>query len=243
MLKQKLLAVVLLALCGGSSSIAQAETFIGSYLARSCDATGTVCISMECDANGCKNLDPVPDNCKLDGQSLVCALPTVSQEEQPLLYTAPPVSNSTPLVSKPDSRMAQITRLLKARMAQWKAAKITNYSYTLQYAGFLSPDATTPIKIVVKNGKVVSALTESLSSEADSPVPVDATARALTVEQLFAKIQDAIKSKVAKIEVKYGASGMPVSIYVDVSTAMADDETAITATNFVPVKASRTLLK
>ena len=74
-------------------------------------------------------------------------------------------------------------------------------------------------------------------------MPVDATSRALTVEQLFAKIQDAIKSNAAKIEVKYGASGMPVSIYVDVSTAMADDEMAITATNFDPVKASRTLLK
>ena len=57
-----------------------------------------------------------------------------------------------------------------------------------------------------------------------------------TVPRLFKKIQDAIDDDVANLNVSYGRRGVPTSIYIDRSQAIADEETGYTVKKFTRLK-------
>ena len=180
------------------------------------------------------------------------ALPPTVPEEG---YISTPKPKAPISASQPDPRMKQIANKLKQQMNQWKimqqTMRVSGYTYTLQYSGFIAPAGATPINITVANGKVVSAITEDLNATGNTDaIPtamINATDRALTVDQLFSKIQDAINAKSAKINVKYNSKwGFPTSIFVDTDTRIADEEIALKATEFSPTKKTptpKTLLK
>ena len=96
--------------------------------------------------------------------------------------------------------------------------------------------------ITVNNGKIVSAVAESLMVEIKddgsetTPKMMDVSDRAMTVDQLFNEIKQAIDNKAASVNVKYDASwGYPRSIYIDLDTRMADEEIALTSTALKPI--------
>lgn len=195
-------------------------------------------------------------NWELTSKTLVSSEVITPKPEEKTCITAIPYSSESPInTSQPDPRMKQIANQLKKQMNQWKtmqkAMQVSGYTYTLQYSGFIAPAGATPIKITVANGKVVSAITEDLNATGNTDaIPtamINATDRALTVDQLFSKIQDAINAKSAKINVKYNSKwGFPTSIFVDADTRIADEEIALKATEFSPTKKAptpKTLLK
>lgn len=136
--------------------------------------------------------------------------------------------------NKPDPRMAHIKLAYQKNLQKWKQQGLTSYRYTLQHSCFCLPTLTTPINITVVNKIVTSASTENLRTNirpdgTESPVTlISAIDRALTIEQLFARVKSAIDSGAAQIDIKYDPKlGYPTSIYIDQSTLLADDEIAL----------------
>lgn len=171
-----------------------------------------------------------------EGIYCVSENPPVVVAPEPINSPAPPIGN------KPDPKMPQIKRRYEANLKKWQARKLQNYTFTLQRSCFCLPEYTTPMTITVNNGKIVSAVAESLMVEIKddgsetTPKMVDVSDRAMTVDQLFNEIKQAIDNKAASVNVKYDARwGYPRSIYIDLDTRMADEEIALTSTALKPI--------
>lgn len=172
--------------------------------------------------------------------SLSAAVAFAAAPAQPVgaVINSPP----TPTLSNtPDPRMPQVKQRYTANLKKWQAKRLQNYSFTLQRSCFCTPEYTTPMLVTVQDGKVLSAVTESLAvalkpdgSEA-APTMVDVTDRAMSVDQLFNEIKQAIDNGAATIDVKYDPTwGYPRSISIDLDKRMADEELAFTSTNLKP---------
>ncbi|MDD5392597.1 MAG: DUF6174 domain-containing protein [Thiothrix sp.] len=156
----------------------------------------------------------------------------------------PPVDGGMP-IEQPDPRMPLILKALKANQMKWKAQKISNYTFTLARSCFCAPEFTAPIQITVKGGKVVKAVSTPpaalpAGNGRMAPANTDARDRAMTVDGLFKTIQEAVNSKAAQIDVKYDRKyGYPISIFVDRSRMMADEEMGLSASNLKPIPVKR----
>jgi len=171
-----------------------------------------------------------------EGIHCVSANPPVAVAPEPIHSPAPPIG------STPDPKMRQIKRRYEANLKKWQARKLQNYTFTLQRSCFCLPEYTTPMTITVNNGKIVSAVTESLMVEMKddgsetTPKMVDVSDRAMTVDQLFNEIKQAIENNAASVNVRYDARwGYPRSIYIDLDRRMADEEIALTSTALKPI--------
>ncbi len=99
---------------------------------------------------------------------------------------------------------------LAAARERWAARDARDYSYRLQLLCFCSPDTVKPTTVKVVRGKPRST-PERLR-------PYD------TVRELFAVIEDALKSA-DEVSVKYARNtGIPTSVDVDRSRMVGDDE-------------------
>ncbi|MDQ3523228.1 MAG: DUF6174 domain-containing protein [Gemmatimonadota bacterium] len=124
------------------------------------------------------------------------------------------------------------TRLERNRRL-WSAAKVDDYRMTVKVQGAMFYAAAV---VEVRDGVPVSV---TPSAPTSLPATHSATAfQALdTVEELFEAVQRAIKQKPARLEVKYDPElGVPVSLYVDVSTTIADEEHGFAVENFQVVR-------
>lgn len=165
----------------------------------------------------------------------------------------PPVPPPSPVdggmpIEQPDPRMPLIIKALKANQVKWKAQKLSNYTFTLARNCFCLPEYTAPIQITVKGGKVVKAVSTppaplpAGNGRMAAPANTDARDRAMTVDGLFKTIQEAINSKAAQIDVKYDHKyGYPISIFVDRSRMMADEEMGLSASNLKPIPVKKRL--
>jgi hypothetical protein len=128
-----------------------------------------------------------------------------------------------------DTGLSETARQLQTAEAKWQRSKPEHYAYTLQRSCFCAPDALKPIEIRVFQGKVQQATV----LPDGTPLPADRQYSALTIDDLFKKIHDAIDRKAARLSVTYDAQyGFPTNMNVDYNLMMADEELSLSASNF-----------
>lgn len=125
--------------------------------------------------------------------------------------------------------LAAAARQLQVAESRWQQHKPEHYAYTLQRSCFCPPDAIKPVEIRVFRGKVQQATV----LPDGTPLPAERQDTALTIDDLFAKVQDAIDRKAASLEVTYDPQyGFPTRISIDYERMMADEELSLSASDF-----------
>ncbi|WMP19199.1 DUF6174 domain-containing protein [Thiothrix lacustris] len=120
-------------------------------------------------------------------------------------------------------------RDLLAAETKWRQNKPAYYSYTLQRSCFCSPEFRQPMAIEVSG----STVTKSTLQADQTPLPLARRTDAISMEGLFDIIHKAVDSKAARIDVKYDEHyGYPLSVSVDQSVQIADEEMYYTASEF-----------
>ena len=126
---------------------------------------------------------------------------------------------------KPLSALQQ----LQTAQALWQQKQPEHYAFTLKRSCFCPPEFNKPIEVRVYRGVIQQA---TLLPDG-KPLPADRKNDAMTVEDLFKMIQDAIAGKAESVEVKYDAQyGFPTSISIDRSRMIADEEVYIATSDF-----------
>jgi hypothetical protein len=113
--------------------------------------------------------------------------------------------------------------------AQWESQGIESYAYDLQVSCFCIIDLVRPVHIVVENGEVSSI------TYLDDGTPADAALfnGFATIDQLYENLAANEALDPVKFDVTYDETlGVPLSVDVDVSEMMADEELRFTVTNF-----------
>lgn len=111
----------------------------------------------------------------------------------------------------------------------WDSKNISNYNFTLQRNCFCPEDRRGPVNIQVRNGVPTSVVYPATGAAADPSFFSDID----TIEELFGKLKGAYKEKAARVDVTYDTvNGFPLTIYIDVSELMADEEQGYNVTNF-----------
>jgi hypothetical protein len=118
----------------------------------------------------------------------------------------------------------------------WKAQNITSYDFRLSRNCFCPEDWRGPVDIQVRNGTVTSVTYVSNGQTATSEKFGDVD----TIDELFTIIRNAYEGKfpfdqkAETVTVTYHAeSGYPLTVYIDVSQLMADEEQGFTVENLV----------
>jgi hypothetical protein len=104
-----------------------------------------------------------------------------------------------------------------------------DYRYTLQVGCFCIREVTRPVEIEVRDGQVASI------TYADDGAAADAAwfERYAPVEKLFAIIDEAAAQEPARLDVAYDEGfGIPLSIDIDLSELMADEELYLEVSGF-----------
>jgi hypothetical protein len=123
-----------------------------------------------------------------------------------------------PDVDTVDDREATQDELVAARQ-RWSASRITHYDAVMQRSCFCTEDFRAAARVEVRNGAVVAA--QRLDGR-----PVVEPSPYVSVERLFAEIQDAIDAGASEVRVTYDAAlGFPTTLYIDHSQMIADEET------------------
>ena len=114
---------------------------------------------------------------------------------------------------------------LRANHERWRAQGIASYSYVVQQSCFCPSSVTEPLRVTVRQGEVV-AVAEAATL---APRAVDRS-RALTVEDLFARVEDALDRGAAGLSVTYHPErGYPTSISIDYDERAIDEEISFAA--------------
>ena len=118
----------------------------------------------------------------------------------------------------------------------WQSQNLTNYDFTLERQCFCPEDWRGPVNIMVRNGKVTSVtyVSNGQTASAEKFGDVD------TIEKLFGVIRDAyegknsFEQKAETVNVTYHPEkGYPLTILIDVSTMIADEEQGYTVEDLV----------
>ena len=113
--------------------------------------------------------------------------------------------------------------------ALWEAQELASYRYTLQVGCFCLVEMTRPVVIEVRDGAVASVTYADDGSAAD-PMLFE---QYDSVEDLFAVIGEAEAQNPARLDVTYDeALGVPLSVDIDISEQMADEELTLTVSEF-----------
>lgn len=106
---------------------------------------------------------------------------------------------------------------LEAARERWADAALEAYEMTLQRICFCpTPDYTGPFEVTVRDGKLASVVLNG--AEVDDE-------RGITVEGLFALIEEAYDRDAASVVVEYDERmGHPTSLSIDYDVRMADEE-------------------
>lgn len=117
------------------------------------------------------------------------------------------------------------TQTLQANQTKWNSlTSAGNYDFTVVNSGFRI-DGGRPVNISVRNGAISSA------TYADTGTAAADYSR-VTMQDLFKQINDAYTISAERVNVSYDATtGAPLSIYIDQSSMIADEETAYTVSN------------
>ncbi|MBN2074020.1 MAG: hypothetical protein JW762_00580 [Dehalococcoidales bacterium] len=118
----------------------------------------------------------------------------------------------------------------------WKDQELENYDFTLERHCFCPEDWRGPVNIKVRNGTSVSVtyLSDGSTVTEGKFENVD------TIDKLFTLLNNAFAGqgdfdqKADSVDVTYDEQmGYPVTLYIDVSQQMADEEQGYTVTNLV----------
>jgi hypothetical protein len=111
--------------------------------------------------------------------------------------------------------------------AAWDAAKVGSYTLTVELACFC-PRIRYTVKVA--DGKPQDLSLNGADTDLDSK---EAAGLPLTVEDLFAKRDDAYAKQAVEVNVSYDSTlGYPTHLYIDQSKHMADEELDYTVTSF-----------
>lgn len=117
--------------------------------------------------------------------------------------------------------------------ALWESQAVESYRYTLQVGCFCLQEMTQPVIIEVKNGEVASIIYLADGSAANP----DFFERYDSIDKLFAVINDAQAQGPARLDVTYDETyGVPLSINIDISEMIADEELYLTLSNFETIQ-------
>jgi hypothetical protein len=117
--------------------------------------------------------------------------------------------------------------------ALWESQEVNSYRYTLQVGCFCLVEATRPVNIEVVNGEVASITYVDDGTAADPQL----FERYNSVDKLFAVIADAESQDPAKLDVTYDETyGVPLSVDIDLSEMMADEELYLEVSNFEAIQ-------
>lgn len=120
---------------------------------------------------------------------------------------------------KDDSKRNERQVALDNNTALWNDSGITSYQYTYRRLCFCLPQED--IVVVV----VSAAVTEAYYTPSGTVLANEDLESLFTIEELFDLIQEAIDSKVARLDVVYNKDyGYPEDIYIDWDEHMADEE-------------------
>ena len=118
----------------------------------------------------------------------------------------------------------------------WKDQELDNYDFTLERQCFCPEDWRGPVNIEVRNGNAVSVTYQSDGSVVTEGKFDDVD----TIDKLFILLNNAyagkgdFEQKADSVDVTYDEQmWYPVSLYIDVSQQMADEEQGYTVTNLV----------
>lgn len=115
-------------------------------------------------------------------------------------------------------------------MQRWSVRAPSSYQIVLQRSHCeCLPAWLIPVRVTVRDGSVQSVI----DVQTGDPVTTDLY-HAMTVEQLFAVVADAIDQNAYRISVEYDQEwGYPRSIFIDYDREMVDDELSIIAHDLV----------
>lgn len=125
------------------------------------------------------------------------------------------------------------TAALRQGMLRWSARAPSSYEIVLRRTGCeCTPEMLAPVRVTVRAGDVQSVI----DVETGEPVTTEPY-HAMTVEQLFAVVSNALDQNAYSVTVEYDDDwGYPRDIYIDYDSEMVDDELSITAQDLVPVE-------
>ncbi|HEV7808545.1 MAG TPA: DUF6174 domain-containing protein [Solirubrobacteraceae bacterium] len=126
-----------------------------------------------------------------------------------------PTSQADPSISDGSAQ-----RALSAARTAWRARGRRSYRFELRRSCYCPQQET--VLVVVRKGRIVR---HPADLEAQSSVP-----------RLFRTIQSAIDRRVAKLDVTYGARGVPRSIEIDSIAQAVDDEVGYSIRRFTLLK-------
>lgn len=115
----------------------------------------------------------------------------------------------------------------------WDSKNMADYNFTLERHCFCPQDRRGPVMIHVRDGIVFSVVYADTGLAANPDFFADAD----TLDDLFGKVRDAYVNKAERIDVTYDPDfGYPATIYIDVSTQIADEEQGYTVTDFQKIE-------
>lgn len=121
-------------------------------------------------------------------------------------------------------------RDLNSARARWQNAHISHYRYQLRVGCFCAFMDRMPLTVEVANGAV-----KSMAYNDGTPVPQDQQqtfAAYAPIDKMFAFTADAVHTA-DEVKVEYDATyGYPASVQIDRAKNAADDELALSITNF-----------
>ena len=121
-----------------------------------------------------------------------------------------------------------VVRQLHDAQQLWAAAEPDAYEVTVSRGCFCGPAVQRSVVIRVRGGQVESRRYLDTGDE----VPADIAEAYPTVDALFAIIDDAEARGAAVVDAQYDdAYGYPVSVYLDYSERIADEEQSYSMTN------------
>lgn len=119
---------------------------------------------------------------------------------------------------------------LESALHTWSVHGPSQYSFTWQRSCECTTDTVRPIRITVAG----DAITSAVYVDDQTPVSTEVRAGLLTIDGVFDEIAAAIQQNAHSIAVEYDAnSGHPISVGVDYSAALADEELALTIKDLV----------
>jgi Family of unknown function (DUF6174) len=121
---------------------------------------------------------------------------------------------------------------LAAARSRWENQIHGAYLFTWQQSCECLRDMTRPIEITVTGDQIKNAV------YADDRTPVGEPTRGLllTVDGVFDRIQQAVDEDAERIAVDYDRTwGFPATVFVDYRAVVADEELALTLSDFAPI--------
>lgn len=118
---------------------------------------------------------------------------------------------------------------LESALETWSVHGPSHYSFTWQRHCECTSLTTSPMRVTVENGQIVSAI----YIETEEPVGAAERAHLLTIDGVFDLIHDAIDEGADAITVQYSSqTGHPTSVAIDYDLGVADEEMSLLVSDF-----------